>query len=185
MEAKQAGRLNSNRTWWWLTAVVAAIAIVVTVVIASGAGAPGGSGSAGATASGVVPTESASGAVSPGASSAAPSATPSRKVKKLAYCSTYAEIKTPKVSSTDDEGNLDFAALSKQFGQLIKMYSRAAKAAPSSLDADYAAVLGYLKEMKAAADSRELDQIKVLVTNLELLNNAMAKIQTESKAICG
>ena len=195
--SRPARAMPTRRIWWWLGgAAVAGLAITV-VAVSSGIGAPAPSPtpSASQTVSAAGPSVSASPSPSitatPSAtptpavtSSAKPSATVTRAVQKEAYCRAFAEIKTGSVSTESEDGGVDFDELADQLASLIKSYSRAAKAAPSSLDRQYAAVLGYLKDMRAAVVSRDLDGIKLMITNLELLNKAMAAIQTESEKIC-
>ncbi|MCC6497580.1 MAG: hypothetical protein IT193_15110 [Propionibacteriaceae bacterium] len=103
----------------------------------------------------------------------------------MPYCQAFAKIRTTPVSAESEEGGVDFDALADRFTALIKVYSSAAKAAPSSLDRQYAVVLAYLKDMRKAVVTRDLDGIKQMMQNLELLNESMAAIQKASEEICG
>ena len=103
---------------------------------------------------------------------------------KAPYCAAFAKIRSGAVSTTSEDGSVDLNALAARFSSLIKSYSAAAKSAPSSLDKEYAKVLGYLTEMRKAVLSKNVDDIKLMISNLELLNNAMASIQSQSVKIC-
>jgi len=106
-------------------------------------------------------------------------------VQKAAYCAAFKKIKTRTVTASSEGGGVDFDELAALFRSLIRSYSAGAKSAPSSLDKEYAQVLGYLKEMLKAVESRDLEGIKLMIKNLELLNDAMTSIQTQSEKICG
>lgn len=189
--SEQSPKPNSNaRKWWWISGGVVAVAAIVTLAVV---GFAGGQPTDPATASASPTTSTSPTAItaSPSASatttaaSSTASATPTRAVKKLAYCRVYAQIRSDTSVSAPDGESVDFAQLSKTFAKRIKSYRTAAAAAPSSLDADYAKVLGYLTEAKKAVDSQDLDAIKDVLANLPLLNESMATIQAESQEICG
>lgn len=175
----------SKRGWWWIGGGAAvAIAAVITAFTMVPGGTPGGptpAASAGSAAASTAPSSNES--ASP---SAVSSPSPSRKVKKLAYCDAYAKITSTSVSPTQDEdAPADLAKLSSHLKSLQKQYARAAKAAPSSLDSQYAKVLDYLTQMRKAADSNDPTQVVLLVKNLNLLNESMSQIASASKEICG
>jgi len=191
--SRPARAARTKRLWWWLGGA-AAIAVAITVVaVSTSIGAPAPSASptiAGTTASTPTATVSATPTQEPTPTQSAtttptPSASSTRPVQKAAYCAAFAKIKTRSVTASTDGGGVDFDELYALFGSLIKSYSAAAKSAPSSLDKEYAQVLGYLKEMRQAVKSRDLDGIKLMIKNLELLNDAMTSIQTQSEKICG
>ncbi len=186
----------THRLWWWLggAAVIGLVIAVVAVSAGWGVPTPPASASPSPTSISASPSVSVSATASPTPTpsdtpSATPSVTPSpsatRTVDKAPYCRAFAQIKTRPVSANSEDGGVDFDALADRFSALIKVYSQAAKAAPSSLDRQYAVVLAYLKDMRAAVVSRDLDGIKQMITNLDLLNQYMAAIQRESEQICG
>jgi hypothetical protein len=112
-----------------------------------------------------------------------PSPTPTKV--QTPYCKAFSAITAGGVETGGDEGGADFAKLSKTFSDLIAKYSAAAKLAPKNLTTAYATVLSYLKQGKQAVDSRDLDQLKEMVKNLDSLNETMTTIQTESQKLCG
>jgi hypothetical protein len=190
--SRPARAARTKRLWWWLGgAAVVAVAIAVLAVSTS-IGAPVPSApTATATSAAAAPTPSVEVTPTTGPTPTAtptpttPSASATRPVKKAAYCAAFAKIKARSVDTSSDGGGVDFDKLAALFASLTTSYSAAAKSAPSSLDREYAQVLGYLKEMRKAVVSRDLDGIKLMIKNLELLNGAMTSIQTQSEKICG
>lgn len=195
--SRPARALPTHRIWWWLGGAAVIGLVIAIVAVSTGWGAPTTPASASPTptASTVGPsataTATASASPSPSPSktpSATPSATPtpsaSRTVDRVPYCQAFAQIRTKPVSAESEEGGVDFDALADRFADLIKVYGRAAKAAPSSLDRQYAVVLAYLKDMRTAVVTRDLEGIKQMIQNLELLNESMAAIQKASEQIC-
>ena len=114
-----------------------------------------------------------------------PTPTPTPSVVRTPYCKAFSRITGGGVAAEGGDGAVDFPALSTQFGQLITRYSAAAALAPQSLRSDYAKVLTYLKQGKAAVDAKDLEELKVMIGNLSSLNDTMSSIQAESKALCG
>ena len=184
--------------WWWVAGAVALGLVITVIVVTVGRPSPATPGPAGpgtspatsaapsATASRTptpTPTPSASATPTTGPSTA-PRPTPTRAVQKEAYCKAFSRIRTGSVSADSNGDGVDFNELADLFGRLITEYGRAAKAAPSSLDHEYARVLAYLKDMREAVVSRDLDGIKAMMDNLELLNEEMARIEAESEQIC-
>lgn len=199
MGGSRPARAVPNRSvWWWLAGAVALGLVITVIAVVVGRPAPAAPAPAGPTASPATsapvrsatptptptPTPTAGGTASP-SPSATSRPTPTRAVQKEAYCKAFARIRTGSVSADSDGDGVDFNELADLFGRLITEYGRAAKAAPSSLDREYAAVLAYLKDMRQAVVSRDLDGIKLMMANLELLNEAMAQIEAESEQICG
>lgn len=195
--SRPARAVPTRRIWWWIggAAVVGLAISVVAVTLGMGAPTPSATPSPSPTAASVSTSDSPSPSPSPSLTpsvtpsptatpSRTPAPTPTRAVQKVAYCRVFAQIKAGSVSAESEDGQVDFNQLAAQFSSLIKSYSRAAKAAPSSLDREYAVVLAYLKDMREAVVSRDLDGIKLMITNLELLNKSMAAIQAESEKIC-
>lgn len=196
-----ARALPRHRWWWWLGGALAGVLVVTAAVVLAlqGTATPSAAGSPGATAtpgtaSSPAPTSATPTVATPSASvTVTPTPTPTptpvapttRAVQREAYCAAFSRIRSGSISAQADDGGIDYDELAGKFTGLIRSYSRAAAAAPSSLDREYAAVLGYLREMRAAVQSRDLDGIKLMITNLELLNQSMAAIEAESEEICG
>ncbi len=109
-------------------------------------------------------------------------ATPTKVVTP--YCQQYQTILAGGRESVQDEGSVDFEELSATFSDLIKKYSRAAELAPKRLKPDYAKVLVRLKTMKKAVDSRDFQQIRAMLKQLDSLNSSMEEIQRVSQEIC-
>lgn len=114
-----------------------------------------------------------------------PTPTPTPTKEQTPYCKAFTRITTGGIAAEGEDGAVDFPALSAEFGTLIKRYSAAGALAPASLKPDYAKVLAYLKQGKAAVDAKDLDELKVMVRNLSSLNATMSNIQAESTALCG
>lgn len=195
---RPARAVRTHHLWWWLggagaVALVSAVAVGVFVwgaPVPSGPASPGLSASPAATsASAPLPVSATpTPSVSPTPSATptpTPTPSPTRAVQKVAYCKAFRQITTGPVSTGSGDEALDYDALADRFTVLITVYSSAAKAAPSSLDRQYAAVLAYLTDMREAVVTKDLDGIKAMIANLELLNEAMAAIQEKSEEICG
>lgn len=184
---------TKRRIWWWVAGATAIVVVVGVAAFATGWGAPKAptTASPSPTEPTAATTETASASASPtptpSATTASPTPSPSttRPVQKIAYCKAWKQITTSSVTSGSDEGSVDFAELADLFSSLIKSYSSAAKAAPSSLDQEYATVVAFLKDMRTAVVAKDLDGIKAMIANLDLLNEHMATIQKESERICG
>ncbi|MFT4108573.1 hypothetical protein [Propionicimonas sp.] len=194
MSGSRPGRaLPRKHLWWWLGGVALVIVVVIAMLaVTLGWGDPGStaspiptvaSASASPSDSATVPA-SATPSATATATTASPSPTPTRAVKKLAYCKAYKQITTRRVQNSSEDGSVDFDKLADLFSSLITSYSSAAKAAPSSLDTEYAVVLAYLKDMKKAVVSQDLDGIKAMISNIDLLNEHMTTIQKQSQKIC-
>jgi len=182
---------TKRRIWWWVAGATAIVVVVGVAAFATGWGAPKAPTTASPSptepTAATTETASASATPTPSATTASPTPSPSttRPVQKIAYCKAWKQITTSSVTSGSDEGSVDFAELADLFSSLIKSYSSAAKAAPSSLDQEYATVVAFLKDMRTAVVAKDLDGIKAMIANLDLLNDHMATIQKESERICG
>lgn len=183
----QPGPRRVKRRWPVLAGAVA-VALLVGVAAFAIAG-PGRSGGQPTPAGSPTPPVTSVPVETPAETPVeAPSATPSSTAtpkEQTPYCKAVANIRSGGLEASNNEGNLDFEALSKNFAELIKLYSAAAEHAPAELAGEYRTALNYLKEMKAAVDSRDLEGIKKMVRNLSSLNDTMATIQTESERLCG
>lgn len=100
------------------------------------------------------------------------------------YCRAYAALPAQVLMDDDDDGGVDLAQLSRTFSALSTNYAAARDVAPVGLVSDYATVLGYLQTAQQAITSKDVDQIKIMVTNLGTLNDFMANIETTSKRLC-
>ncbi len=119
-----------------------------------------------------------------------PTAVPGHTYNKDAYCQAYADILAAAPKETDPTGDPDSAGpdlkkLSRTYGKLIKLYTATAKTAPDEVAGDYAKVLQYLKDVKATVDSGDLKAVRAQFRQMSKLNEAMDKIETKTKQICG
>lgn len=100
------------------------------------------------------------------------------------YCDAWKSLgASAKISLDDDEG-IDLPELGKVFKELHDHYDAAHDSAPPSLRGDYSMVLGYLAQAQKAIKSRDTDEIKIMITNLGVLNPAMDKIEKDSRRLC-
>jgi len=174
-----------KRDWRWLMLTgVAVLVLGVAAVLWFNRAAPTAQPSPASTTtqSSTTPAPAPSASEEPASPSATPS--PASTKKQSPYCRAFTRITAGGLSTSSDDGSVDFDELSNKFADLIKKYSAAAALAPPSLDEDYAQVLVYLRQGKRAVDSRNLDQIKAMVRNLSSLNSTMENIQTESEELC-
>jgi hypothetical protein len=187
--AKGPGPGRVGRRWIILAAVVALVVVIAGTVFALTRQNPS-SGQPVGTATPPPSTVTPSGTVPPTPTPTAtptltPTPTPTPTKEQTPYCKAFSRITAGGVEAKTDEGSIDFPALSANFSELIRKYSAAAELAPASLKADYAKVLSYLEQGKKAVDQKDKGQLIIMVKNLGSLNDTMANIQNESKAICG
>lgn len=157
---------------------LAVCAVIVVALLANNTNA----GSEQPEGSGSNPSSSAS--AKPSAEKPPPTNLPPDKDK---YCPAFRQIqKGGLASSTNDEDadGVDLAELSTVFDQLIARYGKAGSVSPTSLRDDYARTVGFLREGKKAADSKDVDLLKALALNLETLNDSMEAIQSKSAKFC-
>lgn len=101
------------------------------------------------------------------------------------YCTVWNNLGVKSRISVDDDEGVDFKELERVFGELHERYETAHDAAPPSLRGDYSKVLGYLKRSQLAIKSGDIEEIRIMVTHLDVLNASMEKIEDDSKRICG
>jgi hypothetical protein len=101
------------------------------------------------------------------------------------YCRAYAALDARGSASTlDEDQGVDLAELSRTFAAISRDYTAARAVAPATLVPDYSTVLGYLTTARQAVRSKDVDQIKIMVTNLGTLNQYMSRIQGTSQRLC-
>lgn len=155
------------------------IAAVVVALLLIGAGAyaltRGGTGTA-------TPTPTPTVELTP---SETPTPTISPTKPDDPYCVAFAKITAGGVQTGEDGDGVDFAELAARFTDLIGKYTAAAKLAPEELTDDYERVLGYLTQGKEAVNSRDIEELKSMVRNLDSLNDSMDSIEQASRQMCG
>lgn len=117
--------------------------------------------------------------------SASATTTPTASKSVSPYCAAYAKIVAGGKETTKDEGGLDFAKMSATYADLIDRYSKAAKLAPAQLKDDYAKALTMLRDMKAAADAKDFNQLREMFKKLGTLNATLDSISKTSTELCG
>jgi len=103
------------------------------------------------------------------------------------YCPAFDKIKAGGFETQADEnadGQVDLDELGRKFDELTQKYTAAEKVSPASLRDDYARALGFLREGKKAVESRDIELLKALVSNLDTLNESMETIETKSDPFC-
>lgn len=101
------------------------------------------------------------------------------------YCQAWSQLQFEgRESPIDDEAGADLEELGRAFGVLHTSYSAASAIAPAELTDDYGHVLGYLEQTQEAITSKDVEQIRIMVTHLSSLNDFMESIDTGSRKIC-
>jgi len=190
-----------EQTRWWrrpVTIAIAALVVVAAIGVAVAVGlnrapAPGTAAPQPGTATPTV-TPTTPGTVTSAPSveptgSETPSATPTSTSTKTVradtpYCRAYNEILAGGKEATVDDGATDLDALVKKFDELIGKYTAASADAPAKLAPLYDKVIDYLKDMRKAANSGDLTQIREMLRNLTTLNDTMTQIDRITREVC-
>ena len=101
------------------------------------------------------------------------------------YCRNWSDIagSTPDPTS-NDEGGADLRELERTFRKLHTLYSDLADVAPADLTGAFGKVLGYLEQTQQTIKSENIDDIRIMISNLGTLNDSMAAIDSKSKQLC-
>jgi hypothetical protein len=180
-----------------VTIAIGALVVVVAigVAVALGMNRAPGSGTAAPQPGTASPTAAAPTTAAPTTpveeptQSGSPSATPTSSSTKTVradtpYCRAYNDILAGGKASGVDEGTVDLDALAKKFDELIGKYTAASADAPAKLAPLYDTVIDYLKDMRKAAGSGDLGQIREMLRNLTSLNDTMSEIDRITREVC-
>lgn len=174
----------------WATPRVLAPFLVVVAVIAVAAVilTPDPDPDAPATAAPGGPRPTDAGPTTPGAPEPEPAPLPKEdemtQGEQDRYCAAWAGVGLNIPASGEEEEGVDLVELTRTFETLEQSYVEASGAAPADLVADYQTVIGYLRTSRDAARSGDVEQVKVMVTNLGTLNEYMSDIETASRRMC-
>lgn len=166
----------------------AAVAVVLVVAIAVTIGVTVGSSSDSTAEPAPTATSGAEGegvdADAPQDAEPSASAAPMTAAETQRYCRAWRGLEDVTASPVEDDASVDLARLARTFEALETGYAKAQAVAPPELVSDYATVVGYLAAARDTVRARDVDQLKILVTNLTALDRFMNRITKESAVLC-